>query len=72
MKHHEAKKKLKYALANQKTISIPKLEELLKSMNISLKEDDNREVEFLKSEMKKLRKYNKRLKRAQEVKRVGS
>lgn len=56
MKYHEAKKQLQYALRNQKTISISKLSKLLQSMNISVKKDGRDvEVEYLKNEIRKLR-----------------
>lgn len=57
MKYHEAKKQLTYALKNQQSIRIKKLNEILQSMNISLKKNnEDIEVSYLKSEIKKLRK----------------
>ena len=35
MKYEQAKSELKYALKNQQSISIPKLNKILQSMNIS-------------------------------------
>ena len=55
MKYEQAKAQLQYALKHQKTISIPKLNALLQSMNISLKPSESVEVKYLKSEIKKLR-----------------
>lgn len=56
MKYQEAKKQLQHALDNQKTISISKLKVLMQSMNMSLKKSTrDTEVEYLKGEIKKLR-----------------
>lgn len=56
MKYEEAQQQLKYALKNQQTISIPKLNKILQAMNISLKKNnDSQEVKFLKNEIRKLR-----------------
>lgn len=53
------------ALENQKTISIDKLNFLLDVLEIDLKDEESkvREIKFLKGEIKKLVKENKRLKR---------
>lgn len=63
MVHEEAKKQLQEALNNQKTISIPKLKRLLQTLNISLEPSKEKEVKYLKGEIKNLRKKIKRLKR---------
>lgn len=56
MKYQEAKNQFRHALDNQKTISIPKLKKLMQSMNMSLKKSTrDTEVEYLKGEIKKLR-----------------
>ena len=59
MKYEQAKAQLQHALKHQKTISIPKLNTLLQSMNISFKPSESVEVKYLKSEIKKLRKQLK-------------
>ncbi len=64
MKYHEAKTSLRHALNHQQTISIKKLDMLLRSLNINL--DGNtgdKEIEYLKGEIKKLSKENRRLRR---------
>lgn len=59
----KARKQLRHALRNQKTISINKLKRILNSMNVSLKESpDTIEIKYLKNEIKKLVKENRRLK----------
>ncbi len=60
MKYKQAKAQLQHALKHQKTISIPKLNTLLQSMNISFKPSESVEVKYLKSEIKKLRKQLKK------------
>lgn len=60
MKYEQAKAQLQHALKHQKTISIPKLNKLLQSMNISFKPSESVEVKYLKSEIKKLRKQLKK------------
>ncbi|MEN2465932.1 hypothetical protein [Ornithinibacillus sp. JPR2-1] len=60
MKYEQAKAQLQHALKHQKTISIPKLNTLLHSMNISFKPSESVEVKYLKSEIKKLRKQLKK------------
>lgn len=60
MKYDEARRLLKHALDNQKTIRTSKLRQILMSMNISLKpKGETQEVDYLKGEIKKL---NRRLK----------
>lgn len=65
MKPKEARRTLEYALENQKTISINKLTSIFNALSINLKYQDSkvREVEYLKGEIKKLSKENRRLKR---------
>jgi hypothetical protein len=60
LKYKQAKAQLQHALKHQKTISIPKLNTLLQSMNISFKPSESVEVKYLKSEIKKLRKQLKK------------
>jgi hypothetical protein len=60
LKYEQAKAQLQHALKHQKTISIPKLNTLLQSMNISFKPSESVEVKYLKSEIKKLRKQLKK------------
>ena len=59
MKYEQAKAQLQHALKHQKTISIPKLNTLLQSLNISLKPSKDTEIKYLKKEIKKLRKQLK-------------
>jgi hypothetical protein len=54
MKLDQAKSQLRYALRNQKTISIPKLQEILQSMNFSFEDNKSKEVKYLRGEIKKL------------------
>ena len=56
MKYNEAKRQLQHALKHQQTISIPKLNEILQSMNFSLEGAQDEETQYLKGEIKKLRK----------------
>lgn len=63
IKYHEAKKQFKRALDSQKTISIPKLKTLMQSLNMSLEPTENKEIRYLKGEIKKLRNKNKKLER---------
>jgi hypothetical protein len=60
LKYKQAKAQLQHALKHQKTISIPKLNTLLQSMNISFKPSESVEIKYLKSEIKKLRKRLKK------------
>jgi hypothetical protein len=60
LKYEQAKAQLQHALKHQKTISIPKLNTLLQSMNISFKPSESVEIKYLKSEIKKLRKQLKK------------
>lgn len=61
LKYKEAQAQLKYALSNQKTISISKLKKILQSMNISLKRrNDTEEVRYLKGEIRKLKRAQHR------------
>jgi len=59
LKYEQAKAQLQHALKHQKTISIPKLNTLLQSLNISLKPSKDTEIKYLKKEIKKLRKQLK-------------
>jgi len=64
MKYNEAKLSLTHALKHQQTISIKKLDMLLRSLNISVEGNtSDKEIEYLKGEIKKLSKENKRLRR---------
>jgi len=64
MKYKDAKLSLTHALNHQQTISIKKLDMLLRSLNISLEGNvRDKEIEYLKGEIKKLSKENRRLKR---------
>ena len=64
MKYNEAKTSLRHALNHQQTISIKKLDMLLRSLNINLEGNTrDREINYLKGEIKKLSKENIRLKR---------
>ncbi len=64
MKYNEAKSSLRHALKHQQTISIKKLDMLLRSLNINLEGNvRDKEIEYLKGEIKKLSKENRRLKR---------
>lgn len=56
MKDTEARQLLRKALDEQQTISIPKLKRILEAMNVSLKKDNrDREIEYLRNEIRKLR-----------------
>lgn len=57
MRDKEARKLLKHALDNQKSIRTGKLSKILQAMNISLKKNNrDREIDYLKGEIKKLNK----------------
>ena len=63
MSYKEAQETLRQALRTQKTIRTSKLSRLLQSMNISLKKNnDTQEVNYLRNEIKKLIRANKKLK----------
>jgi len=66
MKYKEAKQQLQEALNNQKTISIPKLKRLLQTLNISLEPSKDKEIKYLKGEIRNLHKQIRRLRRARE------
>ena len=68
MKFKEAKKQLQHALDHQKTISINKLKNLMQDMNISLEPSRDREVEYLKREIKNLHRHIKKIKKDKENK----
>lgn len=63
MKFVEAKETLKFALNNQKSIQIKKLKEIMQVMNISLESSKDKEIQYLKGEIKNLRKRIRRLER---------
>ncbi|AYP68426.1 hypothetical protein HWB91_gp56 [Bacillus phage vB_BboS-125] len=57
MRYEEAQQQLREILKSQKTITTKRLAELLQAMNVSLKKDQrNQEVEYLKNEIRKLKK----------------
>ena len=68
MKFKEAKKQLQHALDHQKTISINKLKKLMQSMNMNLESSRDREVEYLKREIKNLHRHIKKIKKYKENK----
>ena len=68
MKFKEAKKQLQHALDHQQTISINKLKKLMQSMNMNLEPSRDREVEYLKREIKNLHRHIKKIKKDKENK----
>lgn len=65
MKYDEAKISLSHALNHQQTISVSKLNKLLQSLNIDIEKTvKHNEIEFLKNEIKKTSRTNRRYKRA--------
>ncbi|MED3888166.1 hypothetical protein [Priestia aryabhattai] len=65
MKYKEAQAELQKVFDHQQTVSVPKLKRLFQSLNISVKKpsgNSNTEISFLKGEISKLKKENKRLK----------
>ena len=68
MKFKEAKRQFQHALDHQKTISINKLKNLMQDMNISLDPSRDREVEYLKREIKNLHRHIKKIKKDKENK----
>lgn len=65
MKYKEAQAELQKVFDNQQTVSVPKLKRLFQSLNISVKKPlggSNKEISFLKGEISRLKKENKRLK----------
>jgi len=62
MNHNEAKQQLQHALKNQQTISINKLKNLMQALNMSLEPSKDKEVRYLKGEIKSLRKHIRKLK----------
>lgn len=60
MKYDKAVEMLDFALKNQTTIKISKLNEILQALNFSVSKRNDVEVEYLKNEIKKLRKQLKR------------
>ena len=64
LKFEEARDQLRYALRNQKTISIPKLRVLLSSMHVTYKcPQSEQEINYLKNELEKLREEHRRVMR---------
>jgi polyhydroxyalkanoate synthesis regulator phasin len=57
MNYTNAKTTLQHALDNQTTISISKLKNLMSDLNMTLESSDSKEVNYLKNEIKKLRKH---------------
>lgn len=53
MKYQEAKKQFEHVLNNQSTVSTKKLSRLMQNMHISLESSDNKEINYLKNEIKK-------------------
>ena len=66
MTHKQAKEQLQHALDNQKTISVSKLKRLMQALNISLEPSKDKEVKYLKGEIRNLHKQIRRLRRALE------
>lgn len=60
MKYDKAVEMLDLALKNQTTIKISKLNEILQALNFAVSKRNDVEVEYLKNEIKKLRKQLKR------------
>lgn len=64
MKYIEAKEQLKKALSEQQTISTRKLRGILQSLNFSLsKPIESVEIDYLKNEIKKLKRDNNNLRK---------
>ncbi len=64
MKFKEAQEQLEHALKHQKTIGINKLKNILQSMNVSTKKDAHQaEIDYLKNELRKERRYSRQLKK---------
>ncbi|TES56170.1 hypothetical protein [Halalkalibacterium halodurans] len=60
LKYQEAQQELRRILKEQQTVSVPKLKKILNSLNISLKKPSSQqEIDYLKSEIKKLKKMLK-------------
>lgn len=64
MTYKQAKEELQYVLDNQRTVSIPKLKRLLQTLNISLEPSKDKEIKYLKGEIRNLHKQIRRLRRA--------
>ena len=54
MKYNQAKQELENVLNNQKTVEVSKLKELMQSLNLSLEPSEDKEVKFLRGEVRKL------------------
>lgn len=63
MKFKEAKKQFQYALDHQKTISINKLKKLMQSMNMNLEPSEEKEVRYLKREIKNLHRHIRKIRK---------
>lgn len=64
VKYREAQAEFQKVFDHQQTVSVPKLKPLFESLNISVKKplgDSNKEISYLKGEISKLKKKNKRL-----------
>jgi hypothetical protein len=64
VKYKEAQAELQKVFDHQQTVSVPKLKRLFQSLNISVKKtlgNPNTEISYLKGEISKLKKENKRL-----------
>ncbi len=59
MDYKTAKNQLQHALNHQQTISIHKLRKLMQNLNMSVDSSRGKEVEYLKNEIKKLKKENR-------------
>ena len=64
MKDKQARQLLKHALDNQQSIRTTKLRKILMAMNVSLyKDNQNEEIEYLKGEIKKLKKQIRKMRK---------
>ena len=54
MKYNQAKQELENVLNKQKTVEVSKLKELMQSLNLSLEPSKDKEVKFLRGEVRKL------------------
>lgn len=64
MEFEKARDQLRYAIRNQKTISIPKLRVLLSSMHVTYKcPQSEQEINYLKNELAKLREEHNKVMR---------
>ena len=63
MKFKEAKKQFQHALDHQQTISINKLKKLMQSMNMNLEPSEEKEVRYLKREIKNLYRHIRKIRK---------